>query len=102
GLSGASSAMSGAACSQPAEALAGSRGSDSAERETAGHKLARILLIHPGPTPPNVDPRKNLLYHLSRDFEGDLLTTRWRVAEDDLKPSVAVRYDDRLGVFRYH
>ena len=76
--------------------------SSSQSPQTAERKLARILFIHPGPVPPSVDPRKNRLYHLSRYFEGDLLTTRWRVEEDDQRPPAPVRYDDRLGVFRYH
>jgi hypothetical protein len=65
-------------------------------------KVARILFIHPGPVPPNANPRKNLLYHLSRHFEGDLLTQRWRLPEDDQRPQVPVQFEGRLGDFGYH
>ena len=61
----------------------------------------KVLFLHPGPTPPNADPWRNALFHLSRCCEGDIVTTRWKVPEDDLRPRQAVRFDS-LGDFEFH
>jgi glycosyltransferase involved in cell wall biosynthesis len=69
---------------------------------SAEPKRARILFFHPGPTPPNRRPEKNMLYHLSRGFEGDLVTTRdpgW--IDDDGAARGAIRSGE-LGDFGFH
>ena len=61
----------------------------------------RVLFLHPGSIPPSGDPRRNLLFHLSRYCEGDVVTTRWDLPEDFEKPRRPLKFDT-LGDFRYH
>ena len=61
----------------------------------------RLLFLHPGPQPPDVDPEKNALAHLSAHFEGDLLAVWW-----EKKPEEAARRGRELAPalrrFGYH
>jgi len=61
----------------------------------------RVLFLHPGSIPPSSDPQRNLLFHLSRYCEGDIVTTRWDLPEDFETPRRALTFDT-LGDFRYH
>lgn len=83
---------------QPAAVLPGAAPTPPA---TPGGRKYRILFLHPGSIPPNADPQRNLLFHLSRYCEGDIVTTRWDLPEDFEKPRRALTFDT-LGDFRYH
>lgn len=61
----------------------------------------RALFIHPGPVPPDRDPRKNLHFHISTCCEGDLLSTVWGRRKDHQNRSLAESFNT-LGSFRYH
>jgi glycosyltransferase involved in cell wall biosynthesis len=73
------------------------------ESEAAGPAQARyrVLFIHPGPVPPSRDPSKNAQTHLSRVAEGDLVSTRWPLPEERMRPPRPVTFDT-LGAFGYH
>ena len=73
-------------------------GAGTAEASSAKY---RVLFIHPGPVPPNKDPRKNLYFHISTVSEGDLVATIWGRRENYGTRPLAEQFDT-LGSFRYH
>ena len=63
--------------------------------------MHRILYLSPGPAPPNKNPQKNVFYHLSRYFSGDLLAPIWgRKSLKSLKTIKEVNL--AMGNFQYH
>lgn len=60
----------------------------------------RVLYIHPGNSPPSMDPGRNASFHLSQYLDGDLVTISW-----DERPVYRQRhaqYAAALGRFGYH
>jgi len=63
--------------------------------------MHRILYLSPGPARPNKNPQKNMFYHLSRYFSGDLLAPIW--GRKDPKSLKAIKEVNlAMGNFQYH
>src|SRR4051794_26686701 len=61
----------------------------------------RVLIIHPTPAPPRLEPEKNMEYLLSPYCEGDLLALHWGKRGDLQKKPISEIYN-MLGAFEYH
>ncbi len=63
--------------------------------------MNRILYLSPGPTPYPKDPNRNIFFHLSKYFEGDVLSPIWGKKSND---SIALikKIDLAMDKFNYH
>jgi len=63
--------------------------------------MIRILYLSPGPSPYSEDPRKNMFYHLSKYFCGNVLSPLW--GRKNPRSIKKVKEIERaMGNFRYH
>jgi len=64
--------------------------------------MHRILYLSPGPAPPNKNPQKNMFYHLSRYFSGDLLAPIWSNKNNPKIIKTIKEVNAAMGNFQYH
>ncbi len=65
--------------------------------------MIRILYLSPGPAPPSrKNPQKNMFYHLSRYFCGDLLAPLWGDKKNPHITRTIEEVNSTIGNFCYH